>query len=90
MVIFILLKIKHKNIVLFMKERFEDSDIVSYVAKANIKNGFVQTAIAYRNASNNDSYAPNNVDGIVIEFTTGSLDFVPSEYVLREIIVNNK
>lgn len=61
-----------------------------YVAIAYTTNGIIQTGIAYRCADNNDSIAPQNVDGTVIEFATDKIDFNPDDYSLQEIIVNSK
>lgn len=53
-------------------------------------NGMVQTGIREPNATNASEFSPDDVSGMVIEFTIreDTLDFNPNDYRLKEIIVD--
>lgn len=61
-----------------------------YEVITNVPNGMVQTGIREPNATNALEFSPDDVSGMVIEFTIkGDMpDFNPNDYRLKEIIVD--
>ena len=60
------------------------------IASFDIDSGLVQTGIAYPNSYNalhGLPFAENNIDSSIIEFRGQELDFNPSDYKLKEIVI---
>lgn len=65
-----------------------NSNIVS--AESDVESGIVQTGIRYPKAVNPLIVAIDNIDGTIIEFCTGSLDFNPNDYRLLKVTAHLK
>ena len=60
------------------------------IASFEIDSGLVQTGIAYPNSYNalhGTPFSEDNIDSSIIEFRGQELDFNPSDYELKEIVI---
>ena len=66
------------------------TDLPYQVITSDIPNGMVQSGIREPKATNASEFSPDDVSGMVIEFTIreDALDFNPNDYRLKEIIVD--
>jgi hypothetical protein len=55
--------------------------------KINIESGLIQTGILYPNGTNKLKFAKGHIDGSVIEFATGKIDFNIKDYKLIKVRV---